>query len=202
MTFARTQTHHTLLALGTRVWFQKLVCALCPTFEKLFWDLKVWRKVLMIGIGRKSVNEISPSLTIFFKWKEMAIFFSPELRNIFFCFRTRFQTKISTLKSWIFTASQNVREHHIAPPKPIPDGSSKNENWSSSKEIQRVRTAIRSSSHCSPSKARLKVKMFPPRLACLICLLCKPLKTFWTRTNDSAILKRNMVPFSWRKSKF
>ena len=150
--------------------------------------------------------KLTPARTIFFQMKRNGHIFFPELRNIFFCFRTRFQTKISTLKSWIFTAPQNVRGRHLATPKPIPDGSSKNENWSSSKEIQRVRAVIRSSSHCSRSKARFKVKMFPPRLACLTCLLCKPLKTFWTRTNDSAIFeklkRKNVIPSSWRKSKF
>ena len=36
------------------------ICALRPTFEKLFTGAKVGRKAQMVGVGRITVNEIDP----------------------------------------------------------------------------------------------------------------------------------------------
>ena len=44
-------------------WFHNLrqtICALCPTFKKLFTDAKVQHKAQNIGVGRKTVYEIDP----------------------------------------------------------------------------------------------------------------------------------------------
>ena len=60
---------------------RQTICALRLTFEKLFTDAKVWRKVQKIGVGCKTVYEIDPRNQIY-KEVFLYLFYDPKLADV------------------------------------------------------------------------------------------------------------------------